>query len=213
MVTKIITLKKLRTGEKIRVKFGGDAPAFPEERQPDAKLYGRKRPGYPAGIQPTVVKPLPESDRPPWCRKGPRAPKGVQIDCLPPHLYPPFNAQMFDKADMANLVGGGIANQVVTQYVVPKRHYARLWKIGQGIKGQDWDSNTWDQVTWEILINNRTLKAHAPSFKFQRGRIFDPTEIFAIAEQDDVISIWAQTNIAPGTVTVYCRIMGWVWPM
>ncbi len=212
MVTKIITLKKLRTGEKIRVKFAGDTPVYPVELPPPAKLYGRKRPGYPEGIQPTVVKPLPEHTRAPWCRKGPRAPKGLQVDCLPPHLYPPFNAQMFDKAGIATLVSPGIDNQIIFSYTVPNRHYARLWKFGEGIRGKEWDDATWESINWEVLINNRTLKGYAPSAKFQRGRIFDPMEIFAIAEQNDLIQVWAKTNVA-GTYNVYARLQGWVWPM
>lgn len=192
-----ITGKKISTGQRASALFTRKPPIFPEEYPPEPKLYGpRRRAEYPRGITAVIAGP-------------PEAPK--ECLCMPPWNYPPFDAEMFDPAGMATLTTGS-PSQILFTYTVPLRHYARLWKFGEGIKGITWDNDTWDQISWEILINGRTLKAHAPSAKFQRGRMFDPIEIYAIAHQRDTIQVWAKTNLS-GTYVVYARLMGWTWPM
>lgn len=193
-----ITGRKISTGQKATALFTRSAPAFPEEYPAEPKLYGpRRRAEYPRGITPAIVGPPPE------------APK--ECLCLPPWNYQPFNADMVDEAGQATLTDGS-PSAILFTYTVPLRHYLRLWKFGQGIKNNDWDAAIWDATKWEILINNRTLKGHAPFAYYQRGRMFDPIEIYGIAEQGDVIQVWASKTIT-GTWTVYARLMGWTWPM
>lgn len=172
------------------------------------KLYGPRRGfRYPRLVENVDIHPKVKMVIPPAARNGDRS---LDCGCLPPWNYEPFNAKPFDKIEFHEFSAGD-KEAVICEITVPDGHYARISAFGQNLD----DSTAWSSWLWRPRVNGLCIYQFAPEISVQQiGRIFDPTEVFFIAQEGAKIDVWTKSNpYAPGyPIIAYARIKGWFWP-
>lgn len=171
------------------------------------KLYGPRRGArYPRLVEDVDIKPRVKLSMPPYLKKDMR---DRDCLCLPPWNYPPFNARSFEKME-SKVFNAAATEEVICTVVVPDGHYARISGFGHDLS----DATAWSNFLWRVRVDKDCIYPFAPSITQQIGRIFDPTEVFHIAQEGATIDVWIYSGAhAAFPTTAYARIKGWFWPI